>query len=414
MVDTVNCEILREPNHAAPCGWFSVMVHRLAHGLVLGPVLAISALGLIGGHGAVMAMTVGSPEWLALIAAAQAEGQISIVASSSRDYDPVYSQFSKKFGIKTVISYGGGSEHADRVLAERRAGIYAVDVGHVGGNTVNRRMIPAGAVAPIMPLLVLDEVKNPANWYGDKLWFVDADQKHVIAHSADFDVAFEFFINTKLVKDADIAALKTPDDILSDKWRKKIVALSPMLGQSGNSYFRYALLPSYGLGWMEKFVKSGNVEFVTNSRLIEDGLAGGKYAFAIFAIAAPLDKMQAQGLPIKRYEHIFEGVDGTMTAGSTAQVVQAYDRAPHPNATKLFLNWLLSKDGQTFIHDNLRNAPNPRNSLRKDVPKTNVPPSTIPIEGVKYYPIDLLPEYQSQREEVMQKIQGWYTATYKK
>ena len=379
-----------------------------------GLLIIASALGFVGSPVTVRAMTMDSPEWQALIAAAKTEGALSIAASSSRDYDPVYAEFAKKFGIKTVISYGGGSEHADRILAERRAGIYAVDVGHVGGNTVNRRIIPAGAVAPIMPFLVLDEVKDPGNWYGDKIWFVDADQKYVIAHSADFEQAFEIFANTNLVKDSDIAALKSPYDLLSDKWRKKIVALSPMLGQSGNSYFRYALLPSYGLGWMEKFVKSGIVEFVTSSRLIEDGLAGGKYAFAIFPIAAPLDKMQGQGLPIKRYEHLFEGVDGTMTAGSTAQVVQAYDRAPHPNATKLFLNWLLSKDGQTFVHDKLRNAPNPRNSLRKDVPKTNVAPSTIPVEGVKYYPIDLLPEYQAQRDDVMKKIQDWYSEANKK
>lgn len=410
MVHIVNRDNRRQSSQAAARVVRPILIDRVARSLVFAGL----ALAAIVASSAVRAMTMDSAEWQALIAAAKAEGQISIAASSSRDFDPVYAEFAKRFAIRTVISYGGGSEHADRILAERRAGIYAVDVGHVGGNTVNRRMIPAGSVAPIMPYLVLDEVTDPANWYDNKLWFVDAEQKYVMAHSADFDLAFEFFINTRLVKDADIAALKSPHDILSDKWRKKIVALSPMLGQSGNSYFRYSLLPSFGLDWMEKFVKSGNVEFVTNSRLIEDGLAGGKYAFAIFSIAAPLDKMQAQGLPVKRYEHIFEGVDGTMTAGSTAQVIQAYDRAPHPNATKLFLNWLLSRSGQTFIHDNLRNAPNPRNSLRKDVPKTNVPPSTIPVEGVKYYPIDLLPEYQAQRDDVMQKIQDWFTATYKK
>lgn len=360
------------------------------------------------------AFTTDSDEWKKVIEAAKAEGELSVAASSSRDFDPVYAAFSKKFGIKMVISYGGGSEHADRILAERRAGIYAVDVGHVGGNTVNRRLIPANAVAPIEPFLVLDEVKDPTNWYGDRLWFLDEQQKFVIAHSADFENAFEFFTNTRVVKDADVAALKTPYDLLADKWKKKVVAFSPMLGQSGNSYFRYAVLPSYGMPWMEKFVKSGIVDFVTNSRLIEDGLAGGKYAFAIFPIAAPLDKMQRQGLPIKRHEHIFEGMDGVMTAGSTAQAIHAYDRAPHPNATKLFLNWLLSREGQTFIHDNLTDPPNPRNSLRKDVPKTNVLKSTIPVKGVKYYAVDLLPEYQSKRDDVMKQIQDWYKEAYAK
>jgi iron(III) transport system substrate-binding protein len=362
----------------------------------------------------VVAMTMDSPEWKQLIEAAKKEGQLSIAASSSRDFDPVYNHFTKKFGIKLVISYGGGSEHADRILAERRAGIYAVDVGHVGANTVNRRLIPAKAVAEIGPFLVLDEVKEPKNWYGDRLWYTDREQKRVIAHSADFETAFEFFVNPKLVKDSDLAALKSPEGLFDPKWKGKVVALSPMMGQSGNSYFRYSLLPKpFGLEWMEKVVKSKSVDFVTNSRLIEDGLAGGKYAFAMFPIAAPLDRMQKQGLPVKRVEHVFASVPGTMTAGSTAQTIHVYDRAPHPNAAKVFVNWLLSREGMTFIHDNLRNAPNPRNSLRKDVPKTNVAPSTVPKDGVKYYAIDLEPKYQSQRRKVMKQIQDWYKATYK-
>jgi ABC-type Fe3+ transport system substrate-binding protein len=376
-------------------------------------LVGVTMLAFTGTASTVAAMTMDSPEWKNLVAAARAEGQLSVAASSSRDFDPVYEHFSKKFGIRMVISYGGGSEHADRILAERRGGIYAVDVGHVGANTVNRRLIPAGAVAPFEPYLLLNEVKNPSNWYGDRLWFIDAQQKYAFAHSADFERTFDLFINTKLVKESDLAALKTPHDLLSEKWRKKVVALSPMMGQSGNSYFRYSLLPGFGLEWMEKLVKSPNIDFVSNSRLIEDGLAGGKYAIAIFAIAAPLDKMEGLGLPVKRVDHLFEGTAGTMTAGSTAQTIHVYDRAPHPNAVKVFVNWLLSREGQTFIHDNLRNPPNPRNSIRKDVPRTNVPPQTVPQEGRKYHPIDLLPEYQLQRVEIMKKVQGWYKEAHK-
>jgi len=384
-------------------------LRRCARAALMG-VTMLTFTGIVSAAGAV---TMDSPEWKNLVAAARAEGQLSVAASSSRDFDPVYAHFSKKFGIKTVISYGGGSEHADRILAERRGGIYAVDVGHVGANTVNRRLIPAGAVAPFEPNLLLDEVKNRSNWYGDRLWFVDAEQKYSFAHSADFEHAFDLFINTKLVKEADLAALKTPHDLLSERWRKKLVALSPMMGQSGNSYFRYSLLPGFGLEWMEKLVQSPNVDFVSSSRLIEDGLAGGKYAIAFFAIAAPLDKMESLGLPVKRIDHVFEGTAGTMTAGSTAQTIHVYDRAPNPNAAKVFVNWLLSREGQTFIHDNLRNPPNPRNSLRKDAPKTNVSPQTIPQAGRKYHPIDLLPEYQSQRVEIMKNIQSWYKKTHK-
>ena len=356
-----------------------------------------------------LAVSMDSPEWKELMAAAKAEGTLSVAGYGSREYDDVYNQFAKKYGIKMVISFAGGSEHADRILAERRAGIYAVDVGHVGANTVNRRLIPAKAVAPIKPFLMLDEVTDPKNWYGDRLWFIDEQQQYVLAHSADFERAFVLFINTKIVKDADLKALQSPDDLLAEKWKKKVVALSPNVGQVGNSYFRYSILPKpFGLEWMERFVKSGMIEFVSNSRLIEDGLAGGKYAFAVFPNAPPLDQMEKQGLPVKRIEHEFADVPGIMTAGAPTQAVQVYDRAPHPNAAKLFVNWLLSREGMTYVHDHPNNSPFARNSLRKDVPKTNVDPATLPEAGVEYYAVDALPEFQSQRDETMKKVQDWY------
>jgi iron(III) transport system substrate-binding protein len=351
--------------------------------------------------------------WKDMIAAAQKEGVLSVAASGQRNYTPVYNHFSKKFGIKVVISYGGGRQHATRILAERSGGIYAVDVGHVGGNTVNRRLIPNGAVAPIADYLVAPQVTNTSCWYGQQLWFVDKQQKHSFVHSADFTTAVNMFINTKSVTDVDLAALKSPDDLFKDRWKKKIVALSPMEGQSGNSYFRYGVLPTMGPRWMKRFVQDGYVEFQSRSKLIEDGLARGKYHLAIFPYARPLAKMEKQGLPVKQIWHEFEGADGIMTAGSTAQAVQVYDRAPHPNAAKLFVNWLASQDGQTFIHDNLKGGGDPRNSLRVDVPKTNVDPETLPKKGVKYFPIDLQPKYQGQRKAIMKQIQDWYKEKYK-
>jgi ABC-type Fe3+ transport system substrate-binding protein len=351
--------------------------------------------------------------WQDMIVAAQAEGKISIAASGNRTFTAVYDAFSKKFGIETVISYGGGSEQATRMLAERKGGIYAVDIGHVGANTLNRRLLPAGAMAPMEPILVLPEVKDPKQWYGDRHWYADSEQKYAFVHSADFTTAFTIHTNTRLMKEAEIASLKKPEDFFNPKWKKKIVALSPMEGQAGNSYFRYGQLKGFGMEWMKQLIQGGNVDFVSDSRLIEDGLAGGKYAFTLFAIQQPLDKMERQGLPLKRVGLEFEGVDGVMTGGSTSQIVEVYDKAPHPNASKLFVNWLLSKDGQMFIYDNLNNPPDPHNSLRKDIPKAKVDPTTVPKDGVTYEAIDMLPEYLNKRDELMKQIQDWYKESHK-
>ena len=57
------------------------------------------------------------------------------------------------------------------------------------------------------------------------------------------------------------------------------------------------------------------------------------------------------------------------------------NRAPHPNAGKVFLNWLLTKDGQTAFSTGMGYV-----SRRVDVSTDHVPPYWVPKAGVKYWP----------------------------
>ena len=51
----------------------------------------------------------------------------------------------------------------------------------------------------------------------------------------------------------------------------------------------------------------------------------------------------------------------------THRSISVIKPAPHPNAAKLFLNWLLSREGQIAWQEETKYA-----SLRMDVPKTNL------------------------------------------
>jgi ABC-type Fe3+ transport system substrate-binding protein len=59
-------------------------------------------------------------------------------------------------------------------------------------------------------------------------------------------------------------------------------------------------------------------------------------------------------------------------------------KAPHPNSAKVFINWLLSKEGQMAYQTIARQTGGVRNSLRTDIPKEDVPSYVIPLEGGKY------------------------------
>ena len=67
-----------------------------------------------------------------------------------------------------------------------------------------------------------------------------------------------------------------------------------------------------------------------------------------------------------------------MGGGSCCMAVM--NRAPHPNATKLFINWLLSRDGQSTWQKYSE-----VNSLRMDIPKNDLPADDVPQKGVSYF-----------------------------
>jgi ABC-type Fe3+ transport system substrate-binding protein len=57
------------------------------------------------------------------------------------------------------------------------------------------------------------------------------------------------------------------------------------------------------------------------------------------------------------------------------------DQAPHPNAAKVFVNWLLTKEGQTAYATTMKQT-----SRRLDVPVDHVPPNVRLKPDGKYTP----------------------------
>jgi ABC-type uncharacterized transport system YnjBCD substrate-binding protein len=70
--------------------------------------------------------------------------------------------------------------------------------------------------------------------------------------------------------------------------------------------------------------------------------------------------------------------------------LSVFNKRPHPNATRVFVNWLLAKDTQLGLAKALDQA-----SRRKDLPVTTLPDET-PIPGAHYF--------APQREENIPKI----------
>ena len=124
-------------------------------------------------------------------------------------------------------------------------------------------------------------------------------------------------------------------------------------------------------------------------------LARGEGALAWSASLVSIGSMVAEGAPVKPLD-MREGVLGF------AQAVNMVVGAPHPNASRVFMNWYLSPEGQTTTA-RIKNA----SSLRTDVPDFTPPAAKVKYTKiVPLTPKDIEDSARVQRERVVSRIWG--------
>ncbi|TMA08396.1 MAG: hypothetical protein E6J89_14885 [Deltaproteobacteria bacterium] len=77
--------------------------------------------------------------------------------------------------------------------------------------------------------------------------------------------------------------------------------------------------------------------------------------------------------------------------GGGSSVLVLFNKAPHPNAAALFINWYLSRRGQIAWQKVMNTKEvEPSDSMRIDIPKDDVHPDGRRVEGRKYQVIGFL------------------------
>lgn len=320
--------------------------------------------------------------WDKTIEAAKREGQITVYMFG---YATVLPAFEKEFpGIKVVSVTGSGSSLGTRVMGERRAGTYIADVFSGGANTTFNVLYKANALDSLRAALILPEVLNESNWFAGRLPFVDPEGKYILAFISNPSSA-QLYYNKNLV---DPKSIKSFWELLNPKWKEKIVSLEPTntsLGGAMQFLYRH---PELGPEFIKRLFGEMDVVFSRDSRQMTDWLAQGKFAVCMGCRDA--ERARDQGLPIDALDTSSwkEGTALSVSGGT----LSLFNKAPHPNAAKLFINWFLSKKGQMALQT-LGDPNDPPNSRRIDIPKDGVAVNNRIVDGRKYLDVTR-PEWQ--------------------
>jgi iron(III) transport system substrate-binding protein len=318
-------------------------------------------------------------EWERAVKAAEQEGEVVIYSTSSAD--PVFREaFQKKFPkIKVTTVTGRGFQLGQRILAERRAGKYIPDVFVQGATTPTTVVYPAKALDPVRPLLILPEVVDQSKWWQGKHHYVDPEGEYIFMFEGSASSGAIVY-NTSLVHPKE---LRSYWDLLDSKWKGKIVSMDPTVAGPGSqsvTFFYYH--PELGPEFLRKLYSEMDITVIREDERLVDWVSVGKFAIGLFPRGREVGAAQKAGLPIKEF------LPGNFREGAfispTGFTISFFNRAPHPNAAKVLINWFLSREGQSTMLEYAFKAGDSIDSLREDIPKEKVDPAGRRVPGISY------------------------------
>lgn len=290
-------------------------------------------------------------------ASAQGKPEDSVVVYSAADADMVNAMvaaFQQKHpGVRVSTVVAGSGELIKRVEAEKDRPLGDI-VWSVGPETL------ASKPALFQPYVSAEAgAFFPGQVPADQAWTPFTVMPYVVMY------------NTKLVPEAE--APKAWRDVLAPRWKGKVAYADAT--KSGSSYtLLVTWLTVFGkddTGW--KFVEDvlRQSKVLPKSSMTYQMVANGEFPVGLTFEQGAFEFLKG-GAPVG----IAYPSEGTAVISDGSALVRG---APHPNAARLFLDFTVSKAGQTLIVEKYG-----RRSVRKDVASPGGLPSLDRIKAINY------------------------------
>ncbi|MBI4333744.1 MAG: hypothetical protein HY673_20980 [Chloroflexi bacterium] len=310
-------------------------------------------------------------DWGNTLKKAQKEGSVvvygaggaSILKSAATDL------IKEKFGFNLETVTGQVGALNVKIRRERQAGLFLADL-YMSGLKDIRELKQDNALQPMKPEFVHPEVMDPKGWFGGQL--PPMDKEGITVTWAQFVESF-IAINTDLVNPQDIRTLR---DLMGPKWKGKMIINDPSIG-SGAGFTGFSTLIFHkivDLDFFRELMTKQDLVVTRDLNLQVQGLAKGKYLIALGPAATRMEALIQTGAPVA---YLISDNGVYLTAGGSS--IAMFDKAPHPNAARILLNWSLTREGQLL----LQNASGLQ-SLREDIPTDTLNPFRVRLRDRKY------------------------------
>jgi iron(III) transport system substrate-binding protein len=292
-------------------------------------------------------------EWQQTIDKAKSQ-KLIIINQGNPAFDAAFEAFTKKFGIEVESTVSRPSAAITRIQTEQQNGLYLADVWWSITGIMTSVASPGGLFEPFDKYLILPEVKDVSNWrhpdyiYGDR-------NKTVFIHTNE--LSFTVLRNRDVIPDLKIESY---DSLMDPRLKGKIAIRDASYPNAGS----YALAPLYktkGADFLKKFLETQNPRVFGNPEQLDNSLVRGSSALAIGGQNSSLSQCRKDG-GCKNIDQV------KLFASASSRGVAVFKNPPNPEAAKVFVNWLLSKEGQELL---IREWPKANTtgavSMRKDV-----------------------------------------------
>jgi ABC-type Fe3+ transport system substrate-binding protein len=254
-----------------------------------------------------------------LLAAAKKEGSVTVYLVAAV-YEPLLNGFKAKYGIDVNNFRGATGPVQAKIDGELLSGVVLADVIDLAGvKAVMDGYVRNDHLAEIGDLPAAKSF--PKEWITKNYAFVQ------LLH-------YELVYNTNKIREGEI---KTWTDAVNPKWTGQMAAIDPSISPTAQGTYLF-LQEKLGDDFIRKFADLKPTLYGAAGTAAQ-AVAAGEKSIGLMIISSVLAPLKSTKAPIASI-----AMNPTTGVWHYAAVLK---KAAHPNAARLFMNYLLSPEGQT-------------------------------------------------------------------